>query len=230
MSSAVLGGFLFLSVSVGGWLAWLMSKLFTRSNEGLSLLCGGFLVGLLAFDLIPTAITVYNPFGIVLGILIGYLLFQLLTNLFHSSSTRNTSVYLLFIAVFLHTIPLSMTIGSLLEDSSIVVALTSSTLLHHLPEGFALATAFIAKGKKLSNLYLFFIILAVFFSGFILVGSQTNLNVKEQSILIGVSIGLIAFTSVKEFILHNIRFVSKKSFISNALIGLLLSILFHLLM
>ena len=46
----------------------------------------------------------------------------------------------------------------------------------------------------------------------------------------GISIGLIAATSISEFILHNIKVVPIKSFITYIVMGYLLSTLFHLLL
>ncbi len=230
VNAILLGSFLFFSVSIGGGIAWLISRLFHNSTAGLSLLCGGFLVGLLALDIIPSALEMYKSFGIILGILIGYLFFLVLRNLVHPSSSQNPSVYLLMLAVLIHTIPLSMTIGSLMENSIVGITITASVILHHLPEGFALTTAFLSQQKKPWKLFFCFLVLSVFFSLFIWIGHYVNLSLKEQGVLMGISIGLIAATSISEFILHNVRFVPVRAFITYILLGYLLSNLFHLLL
>ncbi|MCZ2258177.1 zinc transporter family protein [Sporosarcina sp. G11-34] len=228
MSIIILGGFLFFSVSIGGGLAWLVSKVFRNTYEGLALLCGGFLVGLLVLDIIPTALQMYHFSVLVIGLFIGWVLFLLLHNLFHSSKSKMPSLPLLAIGILLHTIPISMTIGNLLGDSTFGATITTSTILHHLPEGFAFASAFISQGKKLWGLFLCFIGLSIFFSVFVWVGHHVNLTVKAESILMGVSIILIACTSISEFILTNLRLVSTKFFLLCLLTGYLLSNLFHL--
>ncbi|MBO0588596.1 zinc transporter family protein [Sporosarcina sp. E16_8] len=230
VSALLLGSFLFLSVSFGGGIAWLVSKLFHNSTAGLSLLCGGFLVGLLALDIIPSALKMYKSFGIILGIFIGYLFFLVLRNLAHPSAGQNPSVYLLMLAILIHTIPLSMTIGSLMENSIVGITITASVILHHLPEGFALTTAFISQGIKPWKLLFCFFGLSICFSLFIWIGHYVNLSTKEQGVLMGISIGLIAATSISEFILHNIKVVSVSSFITYIVMGYLLSTLFHLLL
>ncbi|TQR19750.1 zinc transporter family protein [Psychrobacillus vulpis] len=227
MNAITLGILLFLSVSTGGVLAWFISKLFFNSEVALSLLCGGFLVGLLANDIFPNALKIYGSFGVTLGILIGYLFFLVLKDSFHSSTPLKTSIFLLMLAMFLHTIPLSITIGNLLEDSTFGGTVTASTILHHLPEGFALTSAVLSQGEKLWRLFVCFIGLSVFFSIFIWIGHHLNLTIKSQSVLVGVSIGLIASTSIKEFILHNIRAVPLKLFLLYILSGYVLSNLFH---
>jgi len=230
VSAILLGSFLFLSVSFGGGIAWLVSKLFHNSTAGLSLLCGGFLVGLLALDIIPSALKMYKSLGIILGVFIGYLFFLVLRNLFHPSAGQSPSVYLLMLAILIHTIPLSMTIGSLMESSIVGITITASVILHHLPEGFALTTAFLSQRKKPWKLFLGFLSLSLCFSLFIWIGHYVNLSTKEQGVLMGISIGLIAATSISEFILHNVKMVPIKSFITYIVMGYLLSTLFHLLL
>lgn len=161
MSTLVLGGILFLSVNLGAGIAWIVAKLFGKSNKGLALLCGGFLVGLLVLDIIPSAFQVYKSPGIALGILIGFIFLLLVNKLLFSSDLNNSSVYLLTVALFIHTIPLSLTIGNLLGDSSFAFTISTSTILHHIPEGFALASIFLAQGQKIIGLFLSFIGLSV---------------------------------------------------------------------
>ena len=227
MNAMILGGFLFISVSAGGFFAWIVSKLFQQTTQGLSLLCGGFLVGLLVLDIIPTTFQMYQTLGILLGALIGYLLFQVLRQLSHPTTTHTPSLFLLTIALLLHTIPLSMTIGNTLGNSSFGITITTSTILHHLPEGFALTTALLSQGKQLWGLLLVFISLSMCFSFFIWLGHYVHLTNQAQSILLGISISLIATTSISEFIVHNRKALPLRSFLTYILMGDLLSWLFH---
>ncbi|MEK5037388.1 zinc transporter family protein [Sporosarcina sp. FSL K6-3457] len=226
----ILGGFLFISVSVGGIFAWIVSKLFQQTTQGLSLLCGGFLVGLLALDIIPTALQMYQMFGILLGALIGYLLFQVLHGFTHPATAQTPSLYLLTIALLLHTIPLSITIGNALSDSTFGITLTTSTILHHVPEGFALTAALLSQGKHLWSLLLVFMSLSMCFTLFIWIGHYINLTNHAQSILLGISISLLAATSLSEFILQHRQALPRVSFLSYILMGYLLSTLFHFFM
>ncbi|SER78895.1 zinc transporter family protein [Psychrobacillus sp. OK032] len=227
LHALVLGVFLFISLIIGAGIAWLVAKIFHHSIERLALLCGGFLVGLLALDIIPSALNSYKSPGIVLGILIGFMFLLLANKLIHSSHQYKPSVYLLTIALFIHTIPLSLTIGNLLGYSTFALSITTSTILHHIPEGFALTSIFLSQGQKLIGLLLCFISLSIWFSMFIWIGNHLHLGMKEQSVLLGVSIGLIAVTSIKEFILHNIHVMSIRSASTFIVMGYLLSAVFH---
>ncbi|MEK5233100.1 zinc transporter family protein [Lysinibacillus sp. FSL K6-0232] len=225
----ILGGFLFFSISVGGAIAWVFSKLFQHTTQGLSLLCGGFLIGLLILDIIPSSIYIYQSLAIILGIFIGYCIFQLLDSLLHTSSTKQSSISLLTLAMIIHTIPISLTVGNLLGNAALTISLTASIILHHIPEGFALSTALIAQGERLWKLFIYFFIFSIFFSLFIWFGQYWALTNKAQGILMGISIGLIATASISEFILHHLRAVSAKSFIIYLFLGYLLSYSFHIL-
>ncbi|WP_241747086.1 ZIP family metal transporter [Lysinibacillus sphaericus] len=225
----ILGGFLFFSASIGGALAWVFSRLFQHTTHGLSLLCGGFLVGLLVVDVIPSSFQLYNSLGLILGILMGYLIFEILNSVFHTSHTQNPSVSLLAIAIIIHTIPMSLTVGQLLGKSALSIAITASIILHHLPEGFALSTALLSQGERLWRLFIYFVAFSIFFSIFIQIGQYWQLSDNAQGVLMGVSIGLIATASISEFILHHIRSVSRTSFIAYIILGYLLSHIFHML-
>lgn len=229
VSAMILGGFLFFSVSIGGAIAWIFSKLFQHTTQGLSLLCGGFLVGLLVLDIIPSSFQIYQSFGIILGIFIGYFIFQLLDTVFHASHAQNPSVSLLTLAMIIHTIPISLTVGNLLGNAALSISLTASIILHHVPEGFALSTALIAQGERLWRLFIYFFIFSIFFSIFIWFGQYWALPEKAQGILMGISIGLIATASISEFILHQLKYVSFKSFFMYLILGYMLSYIFHTL-
>ena len=185
---------------------------------------------MLVLDIIPTAWQMYQSFGILLGALIGYLLFQVLRTIAHpTTNSRTPSLYLLTIALLLHTIPLSMTIGNALGDSTFGITITTSSILHHLPEGFALTTALLSQGKQLWGLLLVFISLSMCFSLFIWLGQYVNLTDQAQSVLLGISISLLATTSLSEFIMHHRRAQPIGLFLTYILMGYLLSALFHFL-
>ncbi|UZM98864.1 ZIP family metal transporter [Lysinibacillus sp. MHQ-1] len=92
--------------------------------------------------------------------------FQLLDTLFHASHAQNPSVSLLTLAMIIHTIPISLTVGNLLGNAALSISLTASIILHHVPEGFALSTALISQGERLWRLFYLFLYLLCLFSVF----------------------------------------------------------------
>ena len=229
LDGLILGVLLCISVCIGAGMAWVIFTLFKQTTSKLALLTGGFLLGLLLLDMIPMAFKQYAPFGIILGALLGYLLFEALHQLFHSPGS-SASVYLLAIAMLIHTIPISMMIGSLHDASALSLTITTSVVLHHLPEGFALTSLVLSKGDKFMGLALCFIALSICFSLFIWVGQHTYLTAKIQSMLLGVSISLIACSSIKEFIGQHMHTVPLRTLITYIGAGTLFSTLFHFLL
>ena len=150
-----------------------------------------------------------------------------MNNFLFASKSRKHSAYLVTFALFIHTIPLSLTIGNLLGNSTLAISITTSTILHHVPEGFALTSALLSQGKKLMMLFLCFISLSICFSTFIWIGHHVNLNIRAEGVLLGTSVGLIAVTSVKEFILINLSVVSIRIFLTFFISGFLLSVILH---
>lgn len=230
LSTIIVGGFIFFSISIGGAIALFFSKLFKHSMQGLSIICGGFLIGLLALDIVPASLQLYTPFSLIIGTLTGYLFFQLLHHLFHQSNPHDPSINLLIIALCIHSIPISLTIGNMLGTSALSIVLTASIILHHLPEGFAITTALISQRKKIQTILLYFISFSLFFTFFLWIGHFANLTNKAEGVLMGMSIGLLASISISEFIGHNIRTIALKSSVIYILIGYLLSYFFHLML
>lgn len=230
LSALIVGGFIFCSISIGGAIALFFSKLFQHSMQGLSLICGGFLLGILAMDVVPASLQLYTTFSLIIGTFTGYIFFELLHHLFHQSNPHEPSINLLIIALCIHSIPLSLTIGNLLGSSAISIVLTASIILHHLPEGFAITTALISQQKKIQAIILYFISFSLFFTFFIWVGHFTNLTIKAEGVLMGLSIGLIAATSISEFIGHNIRTMAMYIVVIYVGIGFILSYFFHLML
>ena len=223
----MLGGFLFFSISIGGAVALFVSRLFQQTTQNLSLLCGGFLVGLLINDILPTSLKMYDSFGMI-RVVIGYLLFLILHKSFHP-----TTSLIPLLARNCHVSAYNSTRSNYREftgDSNFGIIITTSVILHHLPEGFALTIALLSQGEKLWKLFLCFIVFSIFFSLFVWIGHYTHLTDKEQSMLMGISIALIATTSISEFILHNIRTVPMRSFLTFLLMGYLLSYVFHIIL
>lgn len=230
VSTIVVGGFIFFSISIGGAIALFFSKLFQHSMQGLSLICGGFLIGLLALDIVPASLQLYKPLSLIIGTFIGVVLFQLLHHLFHQSSPHHSSTQLLMIALCIHSIPLSLTIGNILGSSALSIVLTASIILHHLPEGFAITTALISQRKTIQTMLFYFLSFSIFFTFIIWIGDYINLTAKAEGVLMGISIGLIAATSISEFIGHNIRAFAMRSVVIYIAIGFMLSYFFHMIL
>ncbi|MEC2074393.1 ZIP family metal transporter [Alkalihalophilus marmarensis] len=231
ITAIIIGGFLFLSVSLGTALALMFSRLLKIQNSGIFLICGGFLVSLLFIDILPSSFKEYEHVGLMLGLIWGYIIFLIIHQLLENSSPKqNNSVHLLALAMFIHTIPISITIGTVIHDSILTSAFITATILHHIPEGFALTLVMVAKGKKIFKLYLYFFVCSIIFIGFMMLGQFNLFSIRLNTILMGISIGLIASTSIKEFIINRTDDLPIKQSITYTTIGIGVSLLFQLLL
>ena len=120
---------------------------------------------------------------------------------------------LLTLAMIIHTIPISLTVGNLLGNAALSIfsqpPLFSTMFqrdLHYLLHSSLKVKGF-GDFSFISSSSLFS------FSIFIWFGQYWALPDKAQGILMGISIGLIATASISEFILHQLQKVSFKAFL-----------------
>lgn len=201
MTVIFLGFILFLSLSIGCIAAYMVYGILHQKYEKIfGLLCGLLLISLLVFEIVPEALDSFEKLGLFLGFISGYYLYSLIIPHRHATNNETRTISPLIIGLFLHTIPLSLTIGSVLHNDSFPLSITISTVLHHIPEGFALTTLFLLYKKKILGLMFCFLSLSICFISFIWIGEQLIVSTRIQGIFIGISIYLIAIISLKEFI------------------------------
>ena len=203
MTILYLGGLLLLSLFCGAVLAYLTYSMFQHKYEkGIGFICGLLLVGLLVFEIIPESLETFSKISLLLGIIIGCFFYSLSSSK-HSHNQKihhSNSILPLMAALLLHTIPLSVTLGSLITHHPFPYAITSSIVIHHIPEGFALTTLFLLQHRKLISLLFSFFLLTLLFISFIWIGMSIFINLRIQGLLMGTSICLIGLTSIREFI------------------------------
>ncbi|WP_298468544.1 hypothetical protein [uncultured Psychrobacillus sp.] len=201
MTVIFLGFILFLSLSIGCVAAYMVYGILHQKYEKIfGLLCGLLLISLLVFEIVPEALDSFEKLGLFLGFISGYCLYSLMIPHRHAANDETRTISPLIIGLFLHTIPLSLTIGSLLHNDSFPLSITVSTVLHHIPEGFALTTLFLLYKKKILGLMICFLSLSICFISFIWIGEQLIVSIRIQGIFMGISIYLIGIISLKEFI------------------------------
>ncbi|MCM3357121.1 hypothetical protein [Psychrobacillus sp. MER TA 171] len=201
MTVLFLGFILFLSLSIGCIAAYMVYGILHQKYEKIfGLLCGLLLIGLLVFEIVPEALESFEKLGLFLGFFCGYCLYSLIIPHRHVAKDETSTISPMIIGLFLHTIPLSLTIGTLLHNDSFPLSVTASTVLHHIPEGFALTTLFLLYKKKIIGLMICFLSLSICFISFIWIGEHLIVSTRIQGIFMGVSIYLISTISLKEFI------------------------------
>lgn len=196
MTAIEIGVLLLLSLVIGAWIGVLILKLSRIPPSNLPLFVGGFLMGLIGFTLLPHAFKDHEISGLLIGFAGSLLLFALLHPYAHRSRF-NTSFTFMAMAIAFHTIPFCMAIGAI-NDPIVTQTLTLAVILHHIPEATALTLWVAGRNEKLEKLFLFFVFLTGLAMVSIHIGKGLSISDSFNSVLIGVSVGLLLLMLLNE--------------------------------
>ncbi|WKU22107.1 hypothetical protein Q3A90_20350 [Priestia megaterium] len=191
-----------MGLLVGGGLLKLVSHLSRGRIQFMYAICGGILLGLLFFDILPSTWHLYDLKGVLLGIVAGYIVMLCIDLFLHKTNSAISplqSLILLTAAIFFHNIITGITFGitDLHQSASVFVA----TLLHQIPEGMALMT--VLSIAKIPNVFFLFIIvlLSLSLGGSLLLGESVQASsLKIQALSTGGAIGTLSFVIFHEII------------------------------
>ncbi|TYR81896.1 hypothetical protein FZC66_07055 [Priestia megaterium] len=192
----------FVGLLAGGGFIKLFNSLVHNKLHYMYAVCGGILLGLLAFEILPSVLADYDLKGIVLGTAAGYLAMLMIDAVLHSKINHTSSkqaLALLIIALLFHNIITGMTFGSTgIHESPSVFA---AAVLHQVPEGIAIMTL-LSMAKIGEWLFLFVIFLLSFTLGVsLLIGEIAQASsFKLQALLTGGAIGTLFFVVFHEVI------------------------------
>ncbi|MGQ3378107.1 hypothetical protein ACT6P6_08600 [Priestia endophytica] len=130
-----------LGLLIGGGLLKLVSHIVQGKIQFMYAICGGILLGLLFFDILPSTWHVYDLKGVLLGIVVGYMMMLCVDIFLHRQNIEVSplqSLILLTVAIFFHNIITGLTFGitDIHQSTSVLIA----TVLHQVPEGMAIMT------------------------------------------------------------------------------------------
>lgn len=235
LSSIIPAVISFLGFITGGIIGKIVSKVFPNKSYHLMVLCGGVLIGLILFELIPEAYTAYDHVGIYIGMLLGMSMMILLDHVFHAYSlSKRTralqSVTFLVVAVALHNVPTGLSLGGniTLNNTELNTSLLLFIFLHLIPEGMALVIPFLWADHGIAA----FIVSAIFLS--LIIGVTTKIGisldygntVKINAWLMGVAISSIGFVTIKEIILESGKQLKNQTMFLYVVIGIGISKLY----
>jgi zinc transporter, ZIP family len=230
----IIGLLAFSGLVIGGLFSYLFWKVNRSNIYGLHVFCGGLLIGLLLFDIIPETFHHQNSTRALIGIVLGLICMICLEHVFpHEHDKKgirsNTySFFFLVVAIFAHNIPTGFAWGSTLttsdyEQTSLLVAI----FLHHIPEGVALMIPclFIRRG------------IFLYISGIVLLSSLLSMstwlgshiateNDYVQSVMMGLAIGGIGYITIHEMLWKVRKQMSTPVFTLYFLLGLLFIIIY----
>ncbi|WP_270182861.1 ZIP family metal transporter [Alkalihalobacillus sp. CinArs1] len=176
---------------------------YSHRMEELYLLCGGMLIGVIVFELIPESMHSFEPMGILLGALLSFLLFVLIEASFHNRLVHNKYVPVIafVFALLSHSIPVGVAIGINGDGGEFGGVLLLALFIHHIPEGVALVLFMAISGLKSR-----YSILAAALISFALVlsaalGTHVAPSYTVNGFLTGVAIGSLSYVAWYEIIL-----------------------------
>lgn len=227
-SSFLLSGYIFIGTTFGALLSYLILKIEGIKIQYLYLLCGGIIIGILIFDLIPHSISEYRLISILLGLLVGVIGCNIIHQMLHNiTSQSDRSRLSILFAIMLHTIPIGITIGSSLTSDLITTSLLMTLLIHQIPEGIVLMVSFRRTGRNFVSFLATCLLLSLLFFVSSFIGSKIVFTYKLMGILLGVAIGFLGFTAIKEFIIDARKGISNMPFVILSVSGASLVLLLH---
>ncbi len=132
------------------------------SNRSLAFFLGlasGVMVGVVLFDMLPSAFLFSRFYIPALGLVIGFIGLGFFDHIrMHSISSSDSLLalgYLIMVGIMLHDLPEGMAIAlgsEMKERTGLVIAVGIS--IHNIPEGMAIAAPFLMGGMKRSSIFL----------------------------------------------------------------------------
>ena len=191
--------------------------------EALYLICGGMLIGVIVFELIPESLLIYPFWALMAGASLSVFLCLSTDHALHAmfSDKSYLAVFAFVLAIIFHNIPVGIALGMTLGEG-IGISLLIALLIHHLPEGVALYIL-----MRMNGIKRIFVIMAASFVTIVLtvaawfgmVSSQSNLI---NGVFMGIAIGSLAYVALHEMIGHVVGKVLKRELYLYTCLGILL--------
>lgn len=224
--------FSFGGLLLGGIVGLATKRIVEEQTFRLYALCGGILLGLLLFEIIPETFSSHEIIGPILGSTIGILMMRLIDHychqfMIHKNDHQTWQTFLILsFAIFIHNLPSGFALGTAFtthHESTLSFLL--AIIIHHVPEGLALIIAFLFTQHK----YIPFILIILFLS--IILGLSTafgmiinSKTIHLPSLIMGSAIGSLGYVTIHEILWKAKQNLSLLSFLSWTVVGCLLII------
>ncbi len=219
----------------GGFSVTIFNKYFYYKYHYLFVFCGGILAGVLGFDLVPDAIRGYDSIGIFAGISLGIMFIFLIDKYVHQhvkqvSFEHPVTFALLFLALFIHSIPAGLAIGLNYKDHHFQeLSLLLAFLLHHFPEGMVMMVS-VLYSKMQQRVFLLLCLvlsLTVGFSSYLGMAFDIHSS-KIRTMFMGIAIGTLGYVTFYEILWKGLKQQLTLRMVMIALVGIGFIGLFHL--
>ncbi|HHW36218.1 MAG TPA: ZIP family metal transporter [Bacillales bacterium] len=220
----------FLGMYIGGITTTFFKQYLPGKIHRLYIFCGGLLVGLILFEVIPESIKQYDQLGLIIGGILGIVGMMAIENVFHNSNNHNGKrtnyvhgIIFLIIAVAIHNVPTGFAIGTNIVGQSITSSpLLWALFLHHIPEGITVMVSSMLAGSNSLSFTFIAALLALILGVSILGGmSISNLSLQSNTILMGSAIGTLGYVTVHEILWKSKAMVTAREYLVLVCLGLI---------
>lgn len=203
--SSVVVLLIFSGMFLGGSSIQFMSLLLKRNSLYLQIFCGGLLVGLFAFELLPDVFRDFRLIGIFTGISIGIFIMFMIEIIIHKNTfqTEHTdTIYFLLVALFIHSIPTGISFGMSLQSGQMInYGLLIAFFLHNVPEGMVIMASMplIKKKNKLFVTFCFTLSMVIGLNIFMGMYMRVD-SIKWNTVMMGMTIGTMGYVTFYELL------------------------------
>lgn len=198
----LLSGVSVMGLGIGGVLTSSINRFFPKKLPYVYVICGGILMGIISFDLIPHTLKNFDFKGVLLGALTGYIVMLLIGHFFHHKEELNVSertLGFLVAAIFFHHIIMGFSYGAVTLFNS--YSFLTAIILHQIPEGIAIMTILlIIRIKGITFLYIISILSVVFGVSAFLGESIKETARTVDTLLTGTAIGTLLYVTLNEIV------------------------------
>jgi ZIP family zinc transporter len=216
-----------IGFGIGGIIAW-FTKEFEHRADVIYCICGGLILGLLSFEVIPEAIEMGNWWTVVLGVFIGIIFFGLFHRLATYMIKRKkkgkksfaffTGLMLLF-GIAIHNFPLGISLG-VTSVPDVTHSILQTIILHNVPEGIIVFTPLFIAGIRKRTFIFITILVSLPVGAGAFVGNKLGIdNTLIWSFLMSLSIGIIYMVTIKEILIEAVKIIPSFQMFILALLG-----------
>lgn len=212
--SSLLGCLIFMGILFGGYLTLLVSKKLKIKHNYINLFCGGLLMGVITFDLIPESLDHLDSLGVFIGISAGALLILTIDRFFHRFNHSYTigviPFVLMIFALYLHSIPTGLALGmNIVKEELSNSFFAAAVVLHHVPEGVIIMAAIIHNKIKFPIFWVSCALLSLTVGFNILIGQNLpSVSLKLYTLVTGAAIGTLSYVAFYEILWKSLKSVS----------------------
>lgn len=170
--------------------------------EALYLFCGGMLIGVIGFELVPESIQLFNFWSLLIGFSLSLILFICMENVIHATFSHKSYLSLLafIFAILSHNVPVGIAIGMSGSNEAFGMALLLALFIHHLPEGIALYIL-----TRISAINGIVVVIAAGIVSLVLsisagIGMSSVPSTDWNGIFMGIAIGSLCYVAFHEMI------------------------------